>query len=622
MIKLRQTVRSLSEGSSQKEDSQAKGPTEFKYFGGRILSSVEVVPIYWGHYWLTDPGAKLAAQIDQFFDYILQSYFMDALREYGTAKASIGYGRRVQSVFVDSDPWRVSLGRRTVGDRATSDMIIAGAKDGSIPAWTENTIYFVYYPPQVYVFVELPGVVTSTKISCDDFCAFHVFPSLSQLKQSLFAAIPFPNCDACHWGSDFESLTAMTSHELAESITDVDGRAWLERTSAAEIGDVCAPDSEGAVPGAFLARLGGYLVQSFWSQDNAACVVSPWRNADLTQGLLAPTGTDAALVAYIWNDYKQVAYRSENGHVHELFVSAGNPWVHADLTMLIGAPLASDHALAAFTWENYKQIVYVGPGGHIFELNASTDAGWGCADLTEIAGAPAALHKILVAYTWDKYKQVVYLTADGHIHELFASADQGWAHADLTAITGCPAALTDSLIAYLWEEYKQIAYITADGHIHELSASVNQGWAHTDLTAFAGAPVAARGTLAACAWNNYKQIAYVTPNGHIHELYAATDQPWLDGDLSGVTAAPAPDQGTLGYYLWKGSKRLTYIVSNGHMHELFVSATVPWTHEDLTEITRSPTASSTTRPVGYEWDGYRQIVYLRSNGHVQELYAR
>ena len=49
------------------------------------------------------------------------------------------------------------------------------------------------------------------------------------------------------------------------------------------------------------------------------------------------------LIGYDWPEgrSKQVAYISQDHHIHEFSVSMGGSWQHADVTQLSGAPLAS-----------------------------------------------------------------------------------------------------------------------------------------------------------------------------------------------------------------------------------------------------------------------------------------
>jgi hypothetical protein len=173
-----------------------------------------------------------------------------------------------------------------------------------------------------------------------------------------------------------------------------------------------------------------------------------WDHADLTQMTGAPEPDLAStFVGYEWEagGSKQVVYISADGHIHELFVSVGGSWDHADLTQTTGASQPQpDTAFAAFQWEagGTKQVVYRTEDGHIHELFRPVGGSWDKTDLTQMTGAPPANTNspIIAGYEWKAggTKQVVFLTGNGHIHELFVSVEGSWDHADLTQMTGAP----------------------------------------------------------------------------------------------------------------------------------------------------------------------------------------
>jgi hypothetical protein len=114
--------------------------------GGPVLGSVEVVPIYWGAAWANGSNAQLAAQLDSFFDFILTSSLMDMLRQYSTATTTIQHGRRLQSVRVaNSEP---GTGGQ-VNDAQIQQTLQTWIQNGTVPATTANTLYFIYLPPNV-----------------------------------------------------------------------------------------------------------------------------------------------------------------------------------------------------------------------------------------------------------------------------------------------------------------------------------------------------------------------------------------------------------------------------------------------------------------------------------------
>jgi hypothetical protein len=71
--------------------AEAAPVPHLKYHDGPLLGAVDVVPIYWGAAWSTDPNASFARDLDAFFDFIVTSQMMEMLAEYSTASTRIGH---------------------------------------------------------------------------------------------------------------------------------------------------------------------------------------------------------------------------------------------------------------------------------------------------------------------------------------------------------------------------------------------------------------------------------------------------------------------------------------------------------------------------------------------------
>ena len=95
------------------------------------------------------------------------------------------------------------------------------------------------------------------------FCGYH-----NHAGNSIFYAVePFVTCSGCTFGHGiFDSLTKVSSHELCEAITDPALNAWFDDNGGNEIGDIC----NGGV-----TTLGGFVIQTEWSNRANACVSIP-----------------------------------------------------------------------------------------------------------------------------------------------------------------------------------------------------------------------------------------------------------------------------------------------------------------------------------------------------------
>jgi hypothetical protein len=217
------------------------------YRNGPLLESVQVFTAFWGPDWATGDLATLAGQLNTFFDTILVGALMDQLTEYDVPGHGIGKGTRIGTATITSPTLRQSA-----SDTAVQKMLQARIADGTLPAATPNTLYFVYLPPGV---VSVQG----GSRSCTQFCGYHSDVS----GQIFYAVMPYPGCAGCVGSLDvLAAVTSTSSHELCEAITDaVPGSGWYDDVNG-EIGDICAWQTK---------ELDGYTVQLEWSNAANAC---------------------------------------------------------------------------------------------------------------------------------------------------------------------------------------------------------------------------------------------------------------------------------------------------------------------------------------------------------------
>jgi hypothetical protein len=218
------------------------------YRGGPLLSEVQVFVFFWGDTWQQDPQVALVQQINSFFDYVLTSEMVDQLAEYSVPGQTISHGTRTGSIeLTTAPPSRLSDGdvKQLLQQEISSDP--------AVPQPNSSSLYFVYLPPGVTV-----GL--SGGASCANFCGYH-----SDIDAQVFYAVmPYPDCSGCAGGlSVIDALTATSSHELCEAITDpIPGQGWYDDQNG-EIGDICAWQTK---------KLGGYAVQLEWSNTSGRCL--------------------------------------------------------------------------------------------------------------------------------------------------------------------------------------------------------------------------------------------------------------------------------------------------------------------------------------------------------------
>lgn len=128
---------------------------------------------------------------------------------------------------------------------------------GRLPKADANTLYIMFFPTGVVVQMDAQNA------SCQTFCGYHSNFSDGGVDVK-YAVLPFPDCQGCTAGlTPFDALTAITTHEIAEAITDPDpGSGWYDQVNG-EVGDICAWQ---------FRKDGPYNVQLLWSNHRRACI--------------------------------------------------------------------------------------------------------------------------------------------------------------------------------------------------------------------------------------------------------------------------------------------------------------------------------------------------------------
>ena len=229
------------------------GASSLVYHEGPVLPAVEVVPIYWGAAWSDGAQASLATELDQFFDFILQSPLMDMLSEYSTPAARIQHGRRRASVQLsDSEPGC------QLGDEQVQETLRAWIAGGTVAPTTDNTLYFIFLPPGV----NSPGYYFQPSVG-GTFYGYH-----ANAGNFYYVVVPYINCaESIYPGSQLDTFTAISSRELCGAIVNPALDGWFDPVNG-EIGDVCNRQT---------VRLEKYLIHLGWSNNKKACAFQPAR---------------------------------------------------------------------------------------------------------------------------------------------------------------------------------------------------------------------------------------------------------------------------------------------------------------------------------------------------------
>ncbi|MGH9528353.1 MAG: choice-of-anchor D domain-containing protein [Terriglobales bacterium] len=256
------------------------------YYGGPVISNLQVVVIFWG----PDVYAPVTEGIAGFFQNITASAYFDLLSEYdtnvtaidGSAGTNQSIGRGTYGGSFTITPSVCNVTPCAVTDDQVQTELLSQLNAGQLPMpeldgqGNVNTMYMIYFPPGVTIQLEKDS-------SCVQFCAYHGTTTSEFNSKNLAYGVmpdfsPPAGCrEGCGSGTDFENITAVSSHEIAETVTDVDAGltslnapplAWYDPVfGTGEIGDICNhEDSKISTPG------GTFSVQLLWSNQMSACL--------------------------------------------------------------------------------------------------------------------------------------------------------------------------------------------------------------------------------------------------------------------------------------------------------------------------------------------------------------
>ena len=213
----------------------AAGQT-MEYFGGSVTSDVKVVAVMWG------PNVPIATVqgIGGFFKALVNSTYTDQLAQYSTVgitgvngypgtNQTIGRGSFIGTVTITPANTATHL-----SDTAIRRELVGQIRAGTLPRPSANLLYMIYFPQNIVI--TLGG-----SRSCLSFGAYHEAVAGKPNKNNIFYGV-MPDC-----GGGFASITNVSSHEYAESITDniptpgsnpAYPQAW-NTSDGYEIGDLC-----------------------------------------------------------------------------------------------------------------------------------------------------------------------------------------------------------------------------------------------------------------------------------------------------------------------------------------------------------------------------------------------
>ncbi len=271
--------------------------TNFTDQNGAVIQFVRAYLIFWGSAWTSNPPpTPTVAQVTDAVNRILSGGYLTGLSQY----RGIGQGYLLGSTTVTT-----SNPPNSFTDAQVSTFIKGLVSANTIPNIdTDNqTLYIVF----------MPKGINSTNVN---FTGEHTYYTDGNNKRVRFAWITN--------NGTLSEVSIITSHEIAEAMTDPEGSAILGDAGTCsgggwcEIGDVCE-GTDGTVNGA--------SVQSLWSQRDKACKVFDYPAQSFPYVGTQFTGTVGANQSHRWFTFNWPAWQVVNWTVMPTTIDAANPQI-------------------------------------------------------------------------------------------------------------------------------------------------------------------------------------------------------------------------------------------------------------------------------------------------------
>ena len=367
------------------------------YYGGPVISRVHVIQVLYG-----SPGGAVTYEpevqdttaspsIARFYNGITTSTYIGSMSEYSTADRPQGARGTNQTiaggVFTSqvaitpsalNDPFSPGNTTHTIDDIKIQNELRSQITAGSpLPAPTTDsgnnilTLYAVYFPHGVTITIHNSN--GSISKSGRDFCAYH---GTTSSPEAYYSVLPDFTTDGMSTGcgnnpTEVQNVTAVSSHELAEAITDPEvglltsstagpPLAWYDPNNG-ENGDLCN-GIDGTTTGGDGVT---YTVQKIWSNKQDACVVAAAPPPPPPPPHFAPQGVGAPQVAVTPDGSTQLVFwKGSNNLLAEAWYTGvwNGPITFPQLGALTSTPSVT------VTKDGSTQLVFwQGPGGHLFE---------------------------------------------------------------------------------------------------------------------------------------------------------------------------------------------------------------------------------------------------------------
>jgi len=286
----------LHHGTPWRDANATPGPVGFAapagahltYFGGPIISNVQVIQVLYGSgSYNPQVAGTTSPTMGNFFADITSTGLISLLQQYNTpVSGGTGqtFGNGTFAGLFQIVPAAANNGS-TITDTQIQSELLSQINAGHLPApvldaqGNPNTLYMIYFPPGKTI-----SQGGSNSCQAGGFCAYHgTTSSTLNAKHVLYGVLPDMQAGSgcstgCGTSTVFGNYTSVTSHELVEAMTDADvgiattfaaPLAWYDMTNG-EIGDICNGQQ-----GSYTANGTTYTIQLEFSNSASNCVNFP-----------------------------------------------------------------------------------------------------------------------------------------------------------------------------------------------------------------------------------------------------------------------------------------------------------------------------------------------------------
>ena len=436
------------------------------YYGGPVISRVHVIQVLYG-----SPGGAVTYEpevqdttaspsIARFYNGITTSTYVGSMSEYSTADRPQGARGTNQTiaggVFTSqvaitpsalNDPFSPSNTTHTIDDIKIQNELRSQITAGSpLPAPTTDsgnnilTLYAVYFPHGVTITIHNSN--GSISKSGRDFCAYH---GTTSSPEAYYSVLPDFTTDGMSTGcgnnpTEVQNVTAVSSHELAEAITDPEvglltsstagpPLAWYDPNNG-ENGDLCN-GIDGTTTGGDGVT---YTVQKIWSNKQDACVVAAAPPPPPPPPHFAPQGVGAPQVAVTPDGSQQLVFwKGSNNILAEAWYALGH-W-NGPITFPQLGTIASTPSVAVTKDGSQQLVFWQGANGHLLEGWYALGSWHGPVDWTASFGGVGLLASApSVVTTTDGQQLVFWRGTDGHLWEAWYSGGSWHGPADFATL--------------------------------------------------------------------------------------------------------------------------------------------------------------------------------------------